>query len=89
MHCSVAKRVSAPCGEAKQGRAEDAYKKSPVYTYEPGLVDMSSLLVPPVVMGRCSIGATLLQGIIEWLSNLFPKPQQQPQPVPKEKKKAA
>jgi RHS repeat-associated protein len=74
----------------KLNELEDVYKKSPVYTYEPGLVDMSFLLVPPVVMGRCSIGAgALLQGIIEWLSNLFPKPQPQPQPVPKEKKKAA
>ena len=74
--------------DKKLKELEDAYKKSPVYTYEPGLVDMSSLMVPAVAGARCGLGAAeMLHAIIEWLRNLLPTPQ--PQPVPKEKKKAA
>ncbi|GIV87048.1 MAG: hypothetical protein KatS3mg054_1077 [Chloroflexus sp.] len=66
----------------------DVYRKSPVYTYEPGLTDMSFLMVPCVAAARYGLGiGQALHGIIEWLRNLLPQPQ--PQPVPKERKKAA
>lgn len=42
------------------------HRKSPVYTYEPGLNDLTSLMVPAVAAARCGIGlGGLVQGIIE------------------------
>jgi RHS repeat-associated protein len=82
----------APSDKVKHLRG--VYRESPVYTYEPGLNDLTSLMVPAVAAARCGIGlGGLVQGTIEWLENLFSAPSPQPAPAqeeaPKKQKRAA
>lgn len=78
----------------KVNHLRKVYRESPVYTYEPGLNDLTSLMVPAVAAARCGIGlGGLVQGIIKWLENLFSAPTPQPAPAqeetPEKKKRAA
>lgn len=96
-HCNPDSKNNPVWRETSSNKVKDlrkVYRKSPVYTYEPGLNDLASLMVPAVAAARCGIGlGGLVQGIIEWRENLFSAPLPQPAPAqeetPKKQKRAA